>query len=348
MYNNYNGNKNCSNEYTYVHGYGFAPPPPQISEKHMIRFYSNAIAIAAMAMFVVPAIFSPIIYNISHMITSIFSRGNALGAMYSYESNQVSTILVWFASVVIPFILYSVVIKMPFSAAAPLKKPNSNVLIPAVMIGMGMSVIGTFFTSAISVFTSLFGLRSTPPPTEIPESIAGYVLMFLSIVIIPAFFEELVYRGIVMQSLRRFGDGFALLCSSILFAMVHASLEQGAFAFIMALVIGYFTLRTGSLWTGIAIHFTNNFVSVILDTISRYAGHTNLMLIIYILDAVFIVLAVLAVMYLDKNDDTIFNIKESNTASLEAHKMSYFFGSVGMVFLIIMIGVTVISTAVPY
>ena len=80
------------------------------------------------------------------------------------------------------------------------------------------------------------------------------ILYIINGVVLPAFIEEIVFRGAIMQSLRRFGDGFALLVSSVLFAVVHGNFVQAPYAFLMGLVIGYFVLRTGSLWAGIFIH----------------------------------------------------------------------------------------------
>ena len=40
---------NTSKEFTYIHGYGFTPPPPRVSEQHLIRSYANAIGLAAYA-----------------------------------------------------------------------------------------------------------------------------------------------------------------------------------------------------------------------------------------------------------------------------------------------------------
>ena len=75
-----------------------------------------------------------------------------------------------------------------------------------------------------------------------------------------------------MQGLRCFGDGVALLVSAIFFALAHFNAMQAANAFLMGLIIGYFVLRTGSLWTGIILHFIINLLSffeMVLDVYKR-------------------------------------------------------------------------------
>ncbi len=43
---------NC---YTYVDGYGFAPPPPVITERRMLQFYSNGLGFAILLYFLMAA-----------------------------------------------------------------------------------------------------------------------------------------------------------------------------------------------------------------------------------------------------------------------------------------------------
>lgn len=71
----------------------------------------------------------------------------------------------------------------------------------------------------------------------------------------------------IFQSMRRFGDSFALILSAILFAMFHGNLVQAPNAFLMGLVIGYFVLYSGSLWVGVIIHMVNNILSFAMDLI---------------------------------------------------------------------------------
>ena len=124
---------------------------------------------------------------------------------------------------------------------------------------MGVSVVGIVAYKLISILFSTFGIIPVAPQSS-PDTTDGVAMLLYAIngMILPAFIEEIVFRGAILQSLRRFGDGFALLTSSILFAVIHGNFVQAPYAFLMGLVIGYFVLRTGSLWTGIFIHLFNN------------------------------------------------------------------------------------------
>ena len=116
----------------------------------------------------------------------------------------------------------------------------------------------------------VFGLYPTSPDSggSTTNGAQFHLSHFISTAILPAIVEELVFRGAIMQSLRRFGDTFALLVSSLLFGLVHGNLVQAPMAFITGLAIGYFVLRTGSLRTGTLVHLINNALATVLSAIS--------------------------------------------------------------------------------
>ena len=84
------------------------------------------------------------------------------------------------------------------------------------------------------------------------------------IVLIGPIFEELIFRGAVMGSLRRYGDNFAILISSLFFGFYHMVLLQIPFGFLMGLLLGYAAARW-SLRTSIILHIIVNGLSVLLN-----------------------------------------------------------------------------------
>ena len=100
----------------------------------------------------------------------------------------------------------------------------------------------------------------------------------LYIVLIGPVFEELIFRGAVMGSLRRFGDNFAILFSALFFGFYHAIVLQIPFGFLMGLLFGYAAGRW-SLRVSIALHIIVNGLSM-LFSISGSEDFTNAVSII--------------------------------------------------------------------
>lgn len=140
-----------------------------------------------------------------------------------------------------------------------------------------------------SIFTS-FGIDYSIGETDIPKGIFGFLIYTLSTAIVPAVLEEFALRGIVLGTLRKFGDTFALITTSICFGIMHGNFEQIPFAFMAGLILGFVTIKTGSLRTAMFIHFLNNFISVVFSYMKNgvLADYQNLIYVILL--AVFLIL----------------------------------------------------------
>lgn len=84
-------------------------------------------------------------------------------------------------------------------------------------------------------------------------------------VMIAAFMEEILFRGIIMEALlQRYSGRIALLQSSLLFMLAHPDPSQMPGAFLLGLLTGYFYLRQRDLCMCFFIHLTTNVVTAIM------------------------------------------------------------------------------------
>ena len=81
--------------------------------------------------------------------------------------------------------------------------------------------------------------------------------MFLYAGILGPIAEEILFRGLVLRSLRPYGKKFAIVVSAILFGLFHGNLLQAPFAFVVGLVLGYVALEYHIGWA-MALHVMNN------------------------------------------------------------------------------------------
>lgn len=128
-------------------------------------------------------------------------------------------------------------------------------------------IAGSYASSILgSIFQNLFGIEFTMAEDGIKLTTASVILPYIvKTAVLPALIEEFAMRGVVMQSLRKYGDWFAIIMSSLVFALLHGNMVQIPFAFIAGIAIGYAVTVTGSMWTGVLIHFLNNLASIIMQ-----------------------------------------------------------------------------------
>lgn len=93
----------------------------------------------------------------------------------------------------------------------------------------------------------------------------GYklVLSFISTAIVPAFVEELLFRGMVLSNIRPYSESGAILISALFFGLMHQTPFQIFYTTALGVVLGIICVKTGSIWSCVLLHFFNNFFSVL-------------------------------------------------------------------------------------
>ena len=129
----------------------------------------------------------------------------------------------------------------------------------------------------------------------------GYslVLMFISVAIIPAFVEELLFRGVILSNIRPYSESDAVLISAILFGLMHQAPYQLFYTTAVGVILGVIRVKTGSIWMGVLVHFFNNFYSILQSyLLERYDASTGETLYMILTMSVILVGAILgAVLY---------------------------------------------------
>ncbi len=98
--------------------------------------------------------------------------------------------------------------------------------------------------------------------------------------------EEILFRGALLKSFSRYGTGFAVVASSLLFGLMHGNMFQTPFATIGGLVMAYVAVRSGSILPSILIHMSINSYSVISDILKVVVPEQHLEKLQYILTGV--------------------------------------------------------------
>jgi len=300
----------------------YIPPNPY---KKNIRRNANIAAAGLILVEVISIITASFINQALSVLLPIEARVNLDPILY-----QLLTILIYIASFSIPCIIMVACIRIPPQAAFPMRPFRISLAVPAVFFCLGISFLGNYLSNLISYYFSLyFGMSPTLPDSlTMPFGTVAILLYFVSVAILPAILEEMVFRGVIMQSLRRYGDGFALVVSALLFAFCHGNLVQGPPAFLMGLAIGYFVLRTGSLLMGIIIHFANNALAVAVEYINYYGSDIANVLTNNLLFLIYLVLPAISMALLVFKYPNMFRVAPSNYPLAESQKYALFFTSV--------------------
>ncbi|PKK98474.1 MAG: hypothetical protein CVV57_07125 [Tenericutes bacterium HGW-Tenericutes-2] len=95
---------------------------------------------------------------------------------------------------------------------------------------------------------------------------APFIVIILAVVIVAPLFEEIMFRGIVFDSLsKRMNVYISIIIAGLFFGIYHMNIFQGTYATLIGIVMGFSLVWTKSIWAPMIIHFVNNLVSVLLS-----------------------------------------------------------------------------------
>lgn len=208
-------------------------------------------------------------YVLIQNILSVLMFWGPLGEIYeaSPDFQSVAAIFFTLSGILVPFAVGGYFISKRTNADVfNLGKPvDTKLMLAAVPLGFFVCLAGNYITGIFVNIMDGIGVHLTSPEYEVPSDFAGRLIYIVAIAVVPPLVEEFAIRGVIMQPLRRYGDKFAILASSLIFAVLHGNLIQAPFALIAGIGIGYAVCITNSVWTGVLIHTANNLYSVIIE-----------------------------------------------------------------------------------
>jgi uncharacterized protein len=87
----------------------------------------------------------------------------------------------------------------------------------------------------------------------------------LVIAVLPAVFEEMVFRGVFISLFeRKYGTAGLAVVTGIMFGIMHLNIYSLFETAALGVLFGFITLYSGSIFPAVAAHFVNNAVSVTL------------------------------------------------------------------------------------
>ena len=114
----------------------------------------------------------------------------------------------------------------------------------------------------------LMGIATPVTVGPLVEENYGVALQFMVLAVIPAFVEELLFRGVVLSNLLPYGKTVAIWGSGVLFGVMHQNFSQLLYATVAGGALGYIYVASRSIWPCILLHLCNNGLSVVCGALS--------------------------------------------------------------------------------
>lgn len=194
------------------------------------------------------------------------------------------------ALLVVPIIIFLKNRRLTLSKAFRINRVSKKIIFSTILLSFGAMLL----SNEISILLE----KIIPIPDSFlkleevfnPESSISLFLLFLTVVIIAPFGEELVFRGFLQQYLESFWGDItkAILVSSLFFAVIHFNPFWFIQIYFLGVLLGYLCWKTKSVVPSIIFHVIINGSSMLFsilgsdaEKIIMWNSHINPLLLIF-------------------------------------------------------------------
>lgn len=157
-------------------------------------------------------------------------------------------------------VLFLIIKNIPVTHKPVSQKPEKMLLIYSFFICISALVAGNLAGQLLMyLISALEGKPMMNPVAEVLKGLNTGTIVAIMVIMAPVC-EEILFRKLIIDRVRRYGDKAAILVSAIIFGLCHGNFYQFFYAFGIGLVFGYIYTRTGRIRYTIGFHMFINFL----------------------------------------------------------------------------------------
>lgn len=132
-----------------------------------------------------------------------------------------------------------------------------------LVIGLGCIYLGNQVGRILmGIMSSITKYDYADPLNQVMEQ-SPLWMIFLGVCICAPLGEEFIFRKLLLDRTRGYGEGASIVLSGLLFGLFHGNLFQFFYAFLLGMILAYIYLRSGKYLWCVAMHAVLNFLGSI-------------------------------------------------------------------------------------
>lgn len=203
------------------------------------------------------------------------------------------------------------------------KLPKARYFVIAIVLQIGLlslSELNTWFLELLK------GIGYESEGVSVPSLDGfGYIGVLFVVAVLPAIFEEIFFRGILLKGLKQFGEVFAILLCGALFSLYHKNPAQTVYQFACGVAFALVAIRSGSILPTVISHFFNN---ALIITMTKFGWSLDSIYLPFLITSIVcLIISVGYLVFFDKKKG-----EPTRKPSVEKKELKWFFlfASVGI------------------
>lgn len=132
---------------------------------------------------------------------------------------------------------------------------------------IGFSMLANLFGTCLMFVAEKMGANPFENPVNGLLSGTNIYIAFAALVVIAPIGEEFIFRRLIIDRAKKYGELYAVMLSAVMFGAFHMNIYQFFYTFIVGFILAYVYIKKGRLIYSIILHALLNFICGIIPTI---------------------------------------------------------------------------------
>lgn len=255
-------------EHAYVDGEGYVDKKPEQAEKNALVKCCALLGLTMLAMFATDfakLLVDKYVFKLEYGSNLYYSDTRTSG---TFSAGVIySTAFFSMLKYIIPVIFFKLISKIPLKVAMPAGKFNHSICASGILVMLTVMAIGRIGNYLLAHMMQIVRIDSVYYDYINCDDKTAMLTFFICQYIIVPILIEILFRGFILQTFRQFGDFFAILITSIVNCLCYYDLTQFAYIFCASVVIGLFTIKSGSIVTAATMRVIVRTLTFIINSV---------------------------------------------------------------------------------
>ena len=206
-----------------------------------------------------------------------------------------------------------------------ISKPTIKKIFMYIAVAICLFICMSPIVNLLDVLLEKLNCKTSPIPYTF--NLQGFLVSIVSLALIPAVVEELLFRGLIFKGLKGLGKTISIVISAVMFSLFHLSINQTIYPLISGLVLGGIMWKENNILYTIITHFTSNLLTLIFTYFNIWYVSTSWWFILVAILLFAILLAGILIKIIKGN-------KNTKTTPLSSQDKIYLFTCFGIIIIL--------------
>lgn len=199
------------------------------------------------------------------------SRGQEIFRKNELVSTLMSC-LIPIASETVCIILGIKLLGVRFKPLASREGYTGGTVMKLITLAIGLQTAAAILTTIIDAVLDMFGLEGATADLSATTSFSANAFMYFYACLLGPVLEELLYRGVLLQSMRKYNERFAIFLSAAIFGLMHQNYQQFLLGFMVGIPLAIVTIKYNSIIPSIFAHIFVNTTGMLLNCLLQFTA----------------------------------------------------------------------------